>query len=86
MSTPADTATATAFTVMQTLTPGLRVRVTWPNGVRRVGVVGRMRFGPNEVYAILDGLLVDGGYTNAARVEVMGSNGRYAPRWTAESG
>ncbi len=73
----------TPFALVRGLSPGARARVTWPSGVQRVGVIGRVRFGVGEVLTTHDGLLVGGEYAIVASVEVMGVSGRYVTRWMA---
>ena len=51
---------------------GGRVRVTYPNGGRRAGEVGRWR-----EYATVGGSIVGGEYDGAVKVEALGAKGRY---------
>ncbi len=55
---------------------GSRVRVTWPNGARKSGLVSIRPIGP-RLYPFHDGYLVGGEYDGAVKIEQMGSNGRY---------
>lgn len=80
---PQDRSSLTPFAVVRGLAPGVRARVTWPDGTQRVGVIGRVRVGLGEHLTTHDGLLVGGEYATAATVEVMGATGRYMPRWNA---
>lgn len=61
---------------------GQRIRLTYPNGVHRVGVCGwRLRWAnePNsERMAMLDGNWLGGELEGAVKFEVMGDNGRYS--------
>ncbi len=62
---------------------GERVRVTWPNGAQRSGVVGLWRDEHLTLGAYqsgtrwIGGQLCGGEYDKAVRVEVMADNGRY---------
>ncbi len=71
----------TAYTVVEAVDPGMRVRVTWPDGTQRAGVVGVVRLGRSGQYCTHDGIPVDGSYNYACTVEAMGTNGRYATIW-----
>lgn len=51
---------------------GGRVRVSYPNGARKSGVVGRWR-----EYPTVGGCIVGGEYDGAVKVEVLAANGRY---------
>lgn len=59
---------------------GRRLRITAPNGVQIVGVVGTWRNrSTDEVLPTLDNRLMGGEYAGMAGVEVMAANGRYVP-------
>jgi hypothetical protein len=55
---------------------GERVRVTWPNGCRKSGLVSIRPIGP-RLYPFHDGDLVGGEYDGAVKIERMAPNGRY---------
>ena len=55
---------------------GRRVRVTWPNGARKSGLVSIRPIGI-RLYPFHDGNLVGGEYDGAVKIEQMGPNGRY---------
>jgi hypothetical protein len=60
---------------------GDRIRVTYPNGYTRVGVVGVWSTRDGRQYGTLDGALMGGEFSPVVRIERMGANRRYEAVW-----
>lgn len=56
---------------------GKRARITIVNGVGREATKAPGVIGTWREYPTINGRLVGGEYDNAARVEILGENGRY---------
>ena len=60
---------------------GDRVRLTWPNGHQRVGLIGAWKFPDGRAVGTLDGTILTGEASTVVKIERMAANGRYVRVW-----